>query len=208
MKITYLVKKKQEDGSMRLAVVSHQEWRAVVDANKGLPKTLRRYFVREYLFDGNVEDCIYIEVSLAQYREWHNEHMRADRKRKKNRDWSSQINGNDPTKGDGTNHKLQLLSLDAPVAGGNQSVSLGSVIPNTWKMEDTVCSQIMMDTLRNALSAWQPWANELLDCYLRGEKRSCSSVLAEKYGVSPQTVRKYKKQFENFIKKFFETVSF
>ena len=35
-----------------------------------------------------------------------------------------------------------------------------------------------------------------------------TEIMAQKYSVSSRMVRKYKKQFENFIKKFFETVPF
>ncbi len=209
MKKTYLIKKKQTDGSVQLTIVSYQEWRAVVDANKGLPEALQRHFIREYIFDRDVEDCIYIEASFEQYRKWRNEHMRADRKRRRNRkSQQPQEKGHNQVQGNGMNNKPRILSLDAPVAGGNQTISLGCAIPDTWQMEEAVCSQAVVDTLRSALSAWQPWANELLDYYLRGEQRSCTNVLAEKYGVSPQMVRKYKKQFEDFIKKFFDPVSF
>ncbi len=209
MKKKYLVKKKQADGSVQLTPVSYQEWRVVVDANKELPEALRRYFIRDYIFDGDVEDCIYIEAPFEKYRKWRNEHMRADRKRKKNRaSQQPQMKGNNPVQNNEMDNKPRILSLDAPVAGGNQSIDLGSIIPDPWQMEEAICSQAVADTLRSALSAWKPWANELLDCYLRGEQRSCTNVLAEKYGVSPRMVRKYKEQFEGFIKKFFGLVPF
>ncbi len=75
-------------------------------------------------------------------------------------------------------------------------------------MEEQVCSQMMELQLREALAAWKPWANDMLDCYLRGERRTCTDTLSLKYGVSPQVVRKYKRQFEKFIKKFLGGVSF
>ena len=48
----------------------------------------------------------------------------------------------------------------------------------------------------------------MLEQYLAGRKRSCSADMAEKYGVSEQVIRKYKRQFEEFIRKFFEGISF
>ena len=41
------------------------------------------------------------------------------------------------------------------------------------------------------------------ELYLAGEHRSCVPMLVRRYKVSPQTARKYKRQFENFLKKFF-----
>ncbi len=100
------------------------------------------------------------------------------------------------------------MSLDAPVSGDNRSISLGSIIPSVWDMEEAICSQAVVESLRAELSAWQPWVIDMLDFYLAGESRTCTNTLAKKYDVSPQMVRKYKKRFENFVEKFFEAVSF
>ncbi len=48
----------------------------------------------------------------------------------------------------------------------------------------------------------------MLDCYLQGDRRTCIDTLSMKYGVSPQVVRKYKRQLEASIKKFGGGVSF
>ena len=75
-------------------------------------------------------------------------------------------------------------------------------------VEDIVSDELVLMGLREKLAAWKPWAPELLDMYLDGKKKSCTGFLAKKYGVSEQTVRKYKRQLEEFIKKFFEGVLF
>ena len=56
---------------------------------------------------------------------------------------------------------------------------------------------------RKELEDWRPWGVFLLELYLAGEHRSCVPMLVRRYKVSPQTARKYKRQFENFLKKFF-----
>ena len=75
-------------------------------------------------------------------------------------------------------------------------------------MEAAVIDDILMDELKKQLSNWKPWAADMLEQYLAGRKRSCSADMAEKYGVSEQVIRKYKRQFEEFIRKFFEGISF
>ncbi len=189
MKITYLVYKKQDDGNTCLTIVSHEEWGAVVDANAGLPKEQQRYFIRDYIFDGDTEDCIVMEVSRAYYLNWINQHMKDKRKRE---------------------HKanLRILSLDAPIVAGNPIISLGHIIPSGQQMEDDICSRDIMETLKMALSIWRPWAKDLLEYYLNGEQRTCTHKIAITYGVSLQTARKYKRQFEEFIKNFFDGFRF
>ena len=66
----------------------------------------------------------------------------------------------------------------------------------------------LMDELKKQLFAWKPWAVDLLAYYLAGKKKSCTAAMAKKYGVSEQVIRKYKRQFEKFVKNFFEGVSF
>ena len=66
----------------------------------------------------------------------------------------------------------------------------------------------MIDELKKTLADWKPWANDMLEMYLNGQKRACTDILARKYGVSSQIIRKYKRQFEKFIKIFWRDVSF
>ena len=58
------------------------------------------------------------------------------------------------------------------------------------------------------LKAWRPWALDLLAAYVSGNSKACTKKLAAKYHVSEQVIRKYKRQFKKFIKKFFAGVSF
>ena len=46
-----------------------------------------------------------------------------------------------------------------------------------------------MIELRKKLRAWKPWAEDLLDYYLKDKKRSCTAEMARKYNVSAQKVR-------------------
>jgi len=53
------------------------------------------------------------------------------------------------------------------------------------------------------LNNWNPWGIDLLEFYIAGQKNSCTKEIAVKYKVSEQTARKYKRQFEAFVKKYF-----
>lgn len=82
-----------------------------------------------------------------------------------------------------------------------------SYVPDD-QVENLVCDKAILLELRKELAAWKPWGNDLLDLYLLGQKRVCTKILTRKYGVSPQTARKYRRQFEEYIKKYFLGVSF
>lgn len=189
MRTTYLINKVQPDGSICLSVASVEEWIAVVNENKGLPVEQRRNFIRDYIADGDDLDCLIIETSLAEYRKWDRARLAEKRNRRAGR-------------------AFQILSLDAPINESEDSMSLVDLIGVDMQVEFIACDQVLMDELRKALASWKPWANELLEMYLQGQKRTCTDVLAEKYAVSPQVIRKYKRQFEEFIKKFLGGVSF
>ena len=76
-----------------------------------------------------------------------------------------------------------------------------------FELPPMVCDSGLMEELKEALAAWRPWAADLLELYLNGEKRACTEALSRKYGVSPQVIRKYKRQFEDFVKNFLGGVS-
>ena len=66
----------------------------------------------------------------------------------------------------------------------------------------------MVDSLylrefRVQLAAWKEWANELFDYYLAGEQADATKILAKKYGLSEQLIRRRKRELETFIKKYF-----
>ena len=197
MKKTYLLRKEKKDGSFGLDVATPEEWRAATERNKQLPAEQRRYFILDYIHDDEGElDCMVMEVDRDAYQEWHREHMAAQRNRKRGEVYQTQ-------------------SMSDPLEIDGKHCHIGDTITADVNVEETVCSmdgrktaQAHLSALRAELSAWMPWANDLLDFYLRGESRTCTDAIVKKYHVSPQTVRKYKRQFENFIKNFLSGVSF
>ena len=68
MKISYLINKEQEDGSVRLSEVTHAEWLTVVKQNRELPTRERRHFIYDYIAEGNEMDCMIIEAPYEEFR--------------------------------------------------------------------------------------------------------------------------------------------
>ena len=81
MKTTYLVYK-QVNGVRQLVVATPAEWDAILKENRGLPAERRRYFIKDCFADGDELDCMYIEMTAVEYREWNSKNTVAQRKRK------------------------------------------------------------------------------------------------------------------------------
>lgn len=189
MKTTYLANQAQPDGCTALTVISSAEWVSIVKKNKQLPSEQQRHFIIDYIVDGTEIDRMVIEAPAEMYYTWLREHVAAQRNRRRGKEY-------------------RLLSIDAVIQQEDDTVLIGESIASDIQVEATACDRLLMENLREALRSWKPWANDILDRYLKGEKRSCTSALAKKYGVSQQVIRKYKRQFEEFIKNFLTGVSF
>lgn len=181
MKITYLIKK-QINNVQQLAVATQEEWDAIMKENRGLPMGKRRCFMIDCIKDEGELDCMYIEVSPEEYREWNSKNTVAARKR-----------------------KIGLLyphvSLDSEVSGTG-SGTLHESIPSDYDLERIATDNILMEELRQALQVWKPWAEELLDLYMFGAKRTCTEELCKEYDLTDRAVRKRKKAFEKFVLRF------
>ncbi len=180
MKITYLINKPRANGSMGLSVAAHSEWQEIVKANKQLPLEQQRYFIRDRIADGDELDWMMIETTREGYLTWHREHESSSRNR-------------------ALGQEFKHLSMDVVVSTGDGTTLLIDTMPSADCVENDCFNQILMENLQEALAAWRPWANDLLDMYLRGQKRACSKALAKKYSISERMIRKYKIQFENFL---------
>lgn len=189
MKTTYLLNKIQSDGNVRLSIATFEEWLAVVNDNKSLPATQQRFFIVDCIADGDNMDRMVMETTAEEYRKWNRDRMASARNRALGKSY-------------------QILSLDAPLQTKDVSLDLRDALSSGEQVEEQVCSTILEAELRIALTTWKPWANDMLDCYLGGERRTCTDILSAKYGVSPQVIRKYKRQFEKFVKNFLGGVSF
>ena len=181
MKFTYLVYK-QVNGTRQLAAATQEEWDAILKENRRLPLERRRLFVKDCFEDGGELDCMYIEANAAEYREWNSKNTVHQRKRKI-----------------GVLHSH--LSLDAGIADTDVE-SLHECIPSDFNLERLAMDTVLMGELKQALKAWKPWAEELLELYLAGAKRSCTNSLCKKYRLSDRAVQKRKAAFEKFVLDF------
>jgi len=164
-KTTYLVNTNQSDG---LSVVSSKEWLAIVQTNKGKPTSQRRYFYIDYILDGDMMDRIVMEVPYATYLKWNRERTSSERNRK------FQCENYD------------LLSLNA-YSKESFSAEFGINAADSVTIEEKVLDQAFLDMLRKILSDWKPWAPDLLDFYLRNQKKHCTnelSVVCQNIGLS------------------------
>ena len=182
MKTTVLIYK-EVDGKRRLVQAAQEEWNEILKANQGLPMEKRRLFEKNCFDNGPELDCMYIEVSYNEYKRWHSSNEMVGRKRK-------------------TNSPYPVLSLDAP-AKDTEASDYHEVVPSPCNTEKSALDKIMLEELRKALEKWRPWANDLLDLYMDGKRRESTNWLAVSCGVSQQMARRYKKDFENFLKNFF-----
>lgn len=178
MRITYLVYENgQVDGKLRIA--TKEEWTQIMAENRGLPCDKRRYFIEDTIDDLGEIDRMYIESSKQEYDRWHANDQRRRRKRKSCRG-------------------VEIVSMDFE-SYANESYSLHGVLIDDVDWENLIVDNMEIESLTLALSQWQPWAIDILDCYLAGQKRECTKFLSLKQGVSVQTIRTRKREFEAFV---------
>ena len=188
MKVTYLVQKRQEDGTTRLETVSHNEWVGLIREKSGLPKAQRRFFIKECIQENGEIDCMYIEVPYEVHKQWNCEHMRSERNRKSSQD-------------------IQFFSLEDLVRSTGIELQTAANDLSSHQ-EDYILDKVLISQLYDAVSKWKPWGADMLTLYLEQKQKKTAQIISRKYHVSMQSVRKYKRQFEKFIKNFLTGVSF
>lgn len=180
---TILIYKDSTDPKKGLKEATQKEWSAILKSNKGLPMCKRRCFIEDSFEDCGVVDRMFIEVSYEAYMEWHREDALRDINRKR--------------KGE-----CQFLSIDCPLKG-YEGETLMDTLVGSDDLETSVVDEMLLEKLREQLAGWKPWAVELLDFYLDGNKKSSARVLGEKYGISAMAMSKRKRLLDEFIKNFF-----
>lgn len=182
MKNTYLIYGDIHAENKELVMATEKEWNAILVENRSLSREQRRFFIKDCIVEGGEPDCIYIEVSKAEYDKWHSQHESMRQKRE-------------------YQQKYIFVSAAEERPGGS-GYTLEDMLPDGFNLEKTVLDEILLQELRAALLEWKDWANEFLDYYLEGNARSCSKEIMEKYGISYETIAKRKRQLNDFIKSF------
>lgn len=181
MKTTYLIY--QDKSSNKLVVADEQEWKAITAQNLGCPKDQRRYFIADIIVDGDEMDCMIIETTEEEHREWCNERKPVYRNLQAQK-------------------LIKFLSLDTTFDTGAEENSLLAFLSCEKDEIGKVQSDIAIEQLRTALREWKPWAEDMLDLYLQGKKHKCASTLAPKYGLTMRSIQLNMRKFEEFTKKF------
>lgn len=188
MSISYLLKKRPGEQNSPLELVTRKEWLEAVRQKPVLPKEQRRYFIKDCIIEKGEFDCIYMEVSYKEYLEWNREHMKKERNRQASLNFTH-------------------LSLENSLYASEDSRQISEELVSEENVEDKVLDLVRLKELRQKLRKWRPWGVDMLELYLTEQQRQAPSIIASKYQVSPQRARRYRGQFEKFLKKFFKGVS-
>ncbi|MBQ2634158.1 MAG: hypothetical protein IJF88_06230 [Oscillospiraceae bacterium] len=181
MKTTYLIYK-EINGIRQLVVATPEEWDAILKANKQLPETERRRFELSCVEENGELDRMYIEITAEEHRVWNSKNTVLLRNRKEGAQYVH-------------------ISLDAPIQAADAD-SLHDTVASDFDLEGLASDRVLIEELSQALKAWKSWAPELLTIYLNGDRRKCTALLSEKYGVKERTIRYRKERFEEFVTKF------
>ena len=183
LKNTFLIRDYKTDGTPCLVEVSGDEWKKIIIQNTLLPIEERRYFIADCIEESDYIDRMYMEVSFEEFKTWNKENTR---------------------KRDQREFKKKYLFVSFSELQSNGSNKECDIIGENGRFEEDVLDVLLIAELEAKLAKWKPWAVDLLHAYLSGEKRTCTSQIALKYGVSTRTVSRYKLQFEDQVKKFLE----
>ena len=180
MKTTYLFMDKSANGETCLVMGTVEQYKSIIIANAKLPMDQRRYFIVDRIPEAEELDVMYIEVDYERYLDWARQYIAAYRNRKAGK-------------------KYAVLSLDAPNPI-DETLTMHECIASSVNVEQEAIENADIDTLRNLLGNWKPWAVDLLDALLSENYRECTHELAQKYGVTDRQFRYYKQQFVQKLK--------
>lgn len=180
MKTTYLFMEKTANGETCLVMGTLEQYKAITTANTQLPMDQRRHFIIDRIPEAEELDVMYIEVDYEQYLDWARQYMAAYRNRQDAKQFT-------------------VLSLDAPNPI-DEALTMHDCVASSANVEQEAIENTEMDTLRNLLGDWKPWAVDLLDALLAENYRECTHELAQKYGVTDRQFRNCKRQFVQKLK--------
>ena len=184
MKNTYLVFIDPSNSKSGLRVATAEEWNQILVENRGAEQGKRRYFICDRFEDCGELDRMYIEATKSDFDKWHAQAVETERKRKLGRQY-------------GFVSLQQILQDD-------DGVSFSNTLEDSYDFEEDLCDRAHLQHLRERLSTWKPWAAEMLDLYLNGERKNVTVIISKRYGKTERTVQRWKELFEAYVKRFFE----
>lgn len=182
MKTVYLAREQQPDGTYRLVEISAEKWHAIIKEQEGLPMEQKRHFIEDIIFDYHGEDRMKIEVSLDEWRRWDNKRRKQGREAEHRR-------------------KYLHLSLDY-VIDAETGATMMSHSTLCAVSEDEAYRECLREDLLKALAAWKPWALQMLQFYMETDITHANEQMMAVFQVKERTVRKYKSQFEAFMREY------
>lgn len=178
----YLARRTGEDGVTRMVEVTKEEWRGIVAENAGKPGAQKRKFIPDMIIEDGKMDCLVVEATQEAYKAWDAKRQQYNRSKKPDRGFT-------------------VLSMDN-VIDINTGVTYKDTLPCETVFEEQVEGDLFIEELRKVIVQWKFWGPVLLDYYLTGRKRECTHEFAAMLGVSEQTARAYKREFEAFVKQY------
>lgn len=185
MKTTVLVFVDETAPKKGLRIATMKEWNEILSNNRGLAMENRRIFYKDCIPEGDELDCMFIETTYAEFIKEEAERKARYRNEKERR-------------------KCYFISLAEQAGLQEDELCVEDIIASGCCLEDAAVENVMIEQLRTALARWNDWAPELLDIYMNGQGRSCTSYLMNKYGISERLVRKRKMMFREFVKNFYK----
>lgn len=174
MKTTYLIRKNPKDTTSMLIEITKDEWHLITEANKGLPTEEKRHFITDVIADGQVYDCMVIEVGYEEYKKWH------------------AVQGQ-PLRNRRLKQSYQHISLPTDML---------ETIATTENLIAAVEESLLIKELEVALGQWNPWALPVYELYVSERKDKAIEYLVVNHGVSKATAYRYIGSFKEFVKKF------
>ncbi len=174
MKTTYLIRNNPKDATSMLIEITKDEWHLITAANKGLPTEEKRHFITDVIADGQIYDCMVIEVGYDEYKKWHADQSQPSRNRKLKQNY-------------------QHISLPADTL---------ETIATAENLTAVVEENLLIKELELALVQWNPWAYPVYEFYVSERKDKAIEYLVVNYGVSKATAYRYIGSFKEFVKNF------
>ena len=70
---TFLVFKDTNAEEKELVIATAEEWNAILEKNRTLPREERRFFIENVIKESDYTDTMYIETTKEKYDKWHSQ---------------------------------------------------------------------------------------------------------------------------------------
>lgn len=176
MKTRYLAYVGSDGASSSLTEISGAKWYEILSANKALPDSKKRWFIRDVIIDGPESDALVIEVTREEYMQWKAEEQQRYR------------------------NSLHAKAYKHISFDFSDELSILEILPFVPGVEEQYLASKLTEELFRASAKWRPWAPALLLYCMSGKTwPSATAWLSEYLSVCIRTARKNKAEFKKFI---------